>query len=168
MGEFQRKAAIYVAALKPYQKPLRLAWDVLNLGVIGLNSFILLYFKCGYGDGMNQVVCFGGTAYAFVLLVQTLFLRKMPEKRQKAVYQTKKIFRLIYTALYLTVIMLNVISVTEVSTEGQEVLLSYYGVLFIWVSLWGTNCLWLRRAAGKAAEWHRRENRVAAHPCEFS
>ncbi len=130
------------------QGAFRLSWDVLNIGVIGLNSFIFLLYKSSGYEGLDTVICFGAAAYALILLGQAVFFRRQSAKRQEAVYQTKRIFRLIYTALYLTKIMLDVIRITAQPAKGQEGLLAYYGFLFIWVSLWGTNCLWMQKALG--------------------
>lgn len=114
-----------------------------------MNSFILLLYKNTNKTGMEYVICAGAIIYILVLLTQTILFRKSPVKKHELIYQTKNIFRLIYTALYLTVIMLDVITVTAQKDQGNERILSYYGFLFIWASLWGTNWLWIGKIKKK-------------------
>lgn len=135
-----------------YQQLFRTAWDALNIGVISVNSFILLLYRNTNKTGMEYVICAGATIYILILLAQTILFRKSPVKQHELLYQTKNAFRLIYTAFYLTVIMLDVIAVTAQTDYGNEKILSYYGFLFIWVSLWGTNFLWLRKVAKRIKE----------------
>lgn len=135
--------------VRKYQQLFRTAWDALNIGVISVNSFILLLYKNTNKTGMEYVICAGAIIYILVLLTQTILFRKSPVKKHELIYQTKNIFRLIYTALYLTVIMLDVITVTAQKDQGNERILSYYGFLFIWASLWGTNWLWIGKIKKK-------------------
>lgn len=132
-----------------YQQLFRTVWNVLNIGIVSVNSFILLLYKSMNKTDMEYVIGTGAAIYILVLLVQTVLYRKSPAKQHALIYRTKNIFRLIYTALYLTVIMLDVITVTAQSDYGNEAALSYYGFLFIWVGLWGTNCLWWRKIKNK-------------------
>lgn len=125
-----------------HKNGLLLLWDIFMFSVVGLNSFILLLYRHGNHSGLKYVICAGATSYLFVLLIQTIFLRRKTGRRQ-ILFFTKKIFRLIYTAIYLTAIMLDVLTIAEV--PGKEWQLSYNGFLFIWVILWGTNFLWLKQ-----------------------
>lgn len=125
-----------------HRDQLLLLWDVFAFSVIGLNSYILLLHRHGTNHGLKYVICTGAVAYLFVLLMQTIMLRKAPNRRHILLF-TKKIFRLIYTAIYLTAIMLDVLAIA--GAPGSEWQLAYNGYLFIWVSLWGTNFLWLKQ-----------------------
>lgn len=127
-----------------YRAPLLLIWDIFMFSVVGLNSFILLIHRNREHQGLIYVICAGAAAYLLVLIVQTCFLLNH-EKRHKILLVTKKIFRLIYTAIYLTAIMLDVLVLVEI--PGTEITLAYNGILFIWVSLWGTNFLWIDQIA---------------------
>ena len=134
------------------RKILRLLWDILNIGIIGLNSFLILLYRYGDSYKMKYVICFACVAYIVVFCIQAVVLKSTPDKRQRTVYQTRRIFRLIYTALYLTVIMLEVLAVTSQPTTETNRQLAYYGVMFLWTGMWGTNFLWLRKAGRKVKD----------------
>lgn len=128
--------------IKCHQNGLLLFWDVFMFSVIGLNSFILLIHRHREHSGLKYVICAGAVAYLFVLIFQTIFLWKKPNRRLILLF-TKKIFRIIYTAIYLTAIMLDVLAIAEI--PGKEWQIAYNGFLFIWVTLWGTNFLWIKQ-----------------------
>ena len=76
--------------------------------------------------------------------LQSISYRHTPERRMQVLKFTKKVFRLIYTAVYLTSIMMNIIVASE--TANHVLPMVYYGWIFIWTTLWGTNCLWIHKA----------------------
>lgn len=115
----------------------------ISFGVLGLNSFIMLYFH-NINSEIRYVVCAGALGYTVVLSLQTFLFRHCPKHRMYLIRLSKKIFRLIYTAIYLTAIMLNIIAVSQIPNNISSMV--YYGWLFIWVAIWGTNCLWKRKA----------------------
>ena len=122
------------------RRKLQYGWEFLNFGVLGLNSFVLLYLHSARSS-IQAVICAGMAGYALVLLLQVLLCRSRPRPRRLALFRlTKKVFRLIYTAIYLTAIMLDIFAVSQ--RPDAAPLLVYYGVLFCWVILWGTNCFW--------------------------
>ena len=122
------------------RRKLQYGWEFLNFGVLGLNSFVLLYLHSARSS-IQAVICAGMAGYALVLLLQVLLCRSYPRLRRLERFQlTKKVFRLVYTAIYLTAIMLDILAVSQ--RPGATPLLAYYGVLFGWVILWGTNCFW--------------------------
>lgn len=116
----------------------------LNYGVLGLNNFILLYYRNEQGGGFQKVVLTGAVSYAAVLSLQSISYRHTPERRMQVLKFTKKVFRLIYTAVYLTSIMMNIIVASE--TSNHVLPMVCYGWMFIWTTLWGTNCLWIHKA----------------------
>lgn len=126
--------------IKRHQRELLLLWDIFMFSVVGLNSFILLLHRHREHSSLKYVICAGAVAYLFVLLFQTIYLRQKANRRH-IFLTTKRIFRLIYTAIYLTAIMLDILAIAEM--PGKEYQISYNGFLFIWVALWGTNFLWL-------------------------
>ena len=118
---------------------LLLLWDILTFGVVGVNSFILLLYKHSVRSKLKYVICIGAVAYMVILLLQAILLRKHPDRRRRLT-TTKRVFRLIYTALYLTAIMMDILAAT---LPGSELQLAYNICLFVFVSLWGTNFLWI-------------------------
>ena len=128
--------------IKCHQNGLLLFGDIFMFSVIGLNSFILLLHRHREHSGLKYVICAGAVAYLFVLTFQTIFLRKNTNRRHILIF-TKKVFRIIYTAIYLTAIMLDVLVIAEI--PGKEWQIAYNGFLFIWVALWGTNFLWIKQ-----------------------
>ena len=134
-------------------------WDIFSIGVLGLNSFILLYHRYGQHNGMDYVICSGAAGYAIVFLVQAIWLRGKPRERHRTARQIKSAFRLIYTAFYLTAIMLDVIESASIKAPGYEQQLSFYGILFLGVGLWGTNCLWLGKAVSTVCKCWKEDRR---------
>lgn len=122
---------------------LRVLWDGFSIGVLGLNSFILLYYRYGQHNGMDYVIISAAVGYAAILFMQALWFRTKPRERYQTAHRIKSIFRLIYTAIYLTAIMLEVIEISAAKVPGYEKHLMFYGIVFLGVGLWGTNCLWL-------------------------
>lgn len=129
--------------LRLHSGRLRVLWDGFSIGVLGLNSFILLYYRYGQHNGMDYVIISGAVGYAAILFAQAIWLRAKPSKRHKTAHRIKSVFRLIYTAMYLTAIMLEVIESSAAKAPGYEKHLMFYGIVFLGVGLWGTNCLWL-------------------------
>lgn len=117
-------------------------WEWFNLGVLGLNSFIMLYYRGAQG-AIQYVVCAGALGYALVLLSQSVLYRRCPEQRMQTLKLTRKIFRLIYTAVYLTSTMMNIIVASQM--QNSIPLMVYYGWIFIWAAVWGTNCFWAQK-----------------------
>lgn len=129
--------------LRLHSGHLHMLWDGFSIGVLGLNSFILLYYRYGQHNGMDYVIISGAVGYAAILFAQSIWLRAKPSKRHKTAHRIKSVFRLIYTAMYLTAIMLEVIEISAAKAPGYEQHLIFYGIVFLGVGLWGTNCLWL-------------------------
>lgn len=123
-----------------HRKLLLLIWDIFMFAVVGLNSFILLLHRSRANQSFSYVVCAGAALYFFVLLGQTILLLRRDDRHERLV-ATKRVLRLVYTAIYLTSIMLEVIPLSEIS--GNEPIIAYKGFLFFWAALWGTNFLWL-------------------------
>ena len=135
---------------------LRTIWEGFNIGILGLNSFILIYLHEQSNTDIKYVICSAALAYALVFLTETILLRDNPQKLI-IVRKTKKVFRLIYTAIYLTVIMLEIIVVSELPNPAR--IMAYYGAMFIWVAVWGTNCLWLSKLQTRLASLYQ-ENKA--------
>lgn len=126
-----------------------------SFGIVGLNSFVLLYYHSEQED-FQKVVLAGAVSYAVVLFLQTIFYRHTPERRVRILRLTKKVFRLIYTAVYLTSIMMNIIVASETLTPALPMV--YYSCFFVWTMLWGTNCLWLRKVIPILSHLHASRN----------
>lgn len=122
----------------------RRAWQAFNLGVLSLNSFIMLQYATTV-RGLAYTVSAAAIGYVVVLLIQSIVLRKRPDKIESMLI-TRKVFRLLYTALYLTSIMLQVIAAS--GTADPVGTYRYCGVAFFWVLIWGTNVLWGRPVWG--------------------
>lgn len=125
------------------QARLRTMWEVFNITFLGLNSYLLLYHRSTFDTGLRHVILFGAVFYAIILLVQ--LIRYWHKSAWIGAFRTtKNVFRLIYTAFYLTGIMINVCAVPM---GRQSIhLLVWYGIQFCWAILWGTNCFWLGKA----------------------
>lgn len=146
-----RPSAVRAAAARVYvwfllrRNLFRLLWQGCSIGIFGLNSFLILFHRSAH-DSMRQVVLFALIAYITVFLAQTIRLRSRHARRHRVAWRTRTVFRLIYTALYLTAVMLDVLSATAQPGGADPWLLAYYGWLFFGMLLWGTSCLWGGRA----------------------
>lgn len=120
---------------------VRTIWKGVNIGILGLNSFLLMFFREQDNKGIKYVICSGAAAYVLVFFMETVIFHNSPQKLT-VVRKTEKIFRLIYTAIYLTAIMIDIIEVSE--QPNPDRIMAYYGAIFIWVALWGTKCLWIQ------------------------
>lgn len=129
------------------RRKFQYGWEILNFGILGLNSFVLLYLHSARSS-IQAVICVGMAGYALVMLLQAVLCRRRPRPRRLELFRlTKRVFRLVYTAIYLTAIMLDVFAVSRQPDAAP--MLACYGALFGWVVLWGTNCFW------GAALWRR-------------
>lgn len=117
-------------------------WEWFSVVVLGLNSFILLYHR-STREAIQYIVCAGATGYFLVVVFQTILYRHQPESRMRILKLSQKAFRLIYTAIYLTSVMLNILTLSQVPDRMN--LMAYYGLTFVWIAAWGTNCFWLNR-----------------------
>jgi len=125
------------------QARLRTIWEVFNVAFLGLNGYLLLYHRSAFDTGLRHVILSGAVFYALILLIQLIRYWRKPEWLG-AFRTTKKVFRLIYTAFYLTGIMINVCAM-PMGRQSTGLLL-WYGIQFCWAVLWGTNCFWLSKA----------------------
>ncbi|HJD20344.1 MAG TPA: hypothetical protein H9915_00835 [Candidatus Gemmiger faecigallinarum] len=109
---------------------MKLAWQGLSIGVIGLNSYLMLLNRTA-NIGLKKVVWFGLFAYTAAFCILTFWLRREPGRRQHIALRIKAAFRLLYTALYLTAVMLDVLAITAQPDVGDRWMLVYYGCLFL-------------------------------------
>lgn len=120
-------------------------WDGCNIGVLGLSSYLLLYLRGTADPGLKHVICWGAVGYILTLAVQAAVLRGCTGRLQ-AMRTTRTVFRLLYTALYLTALMIDIFALSgQPDTAGQ---MTWQGALCLWACIWGTRCLWLGRAVG--------------------
>ncbi|MCM1991429.1 hypothetical protein [Oceanirhabdus seepicola] len=120
-------------------------WDILIICIIGLNSFILLYLRNQEHSDMYRVIYAFLNAYIVVFVTEIivlLFFRRNVDLRN-VLYFTRKIFRLIYTAVYLTIIMITLIHIEDYATPDQmQNVMIYNSVMFVGISINGTSCIW--------------------------
>lgn len=89
---------------------------------------------------MNYVIEAGIFGYILVLFLETFIYRKNNQKRRNTAKMIKRIFRYLYMAMYLTLIMLDVITITTFT--GNEMELVIDGWLFILIIVWNMGELW--------------------------
>lgn len=121
-------------------------FDILYIGVIGLNSYILLIHKNQNEEKLIYVICAAAFSYVLTLIILLIKLRKK-KKLRETLYLTRKIFKVIYTILYLTIIMIHLIrlsSLEEVS-NGQMIVIIYNIVMFIIILLINIISFWWRK-----------------------
>lgn len=121
---------------------LQALWQGFSIGVIGFNSYLMLLSRCAANRGLKHVVCAGITAYAAVFLFQAVRLRRAPARLRRVAGQTRVVFRLVYTALSLTAILLDVLALLRRPGPVDPLRLALYGWNFGFMTLWGTFCLW--------------------------
>lgn len=116
----------------------------LQFSLIGIISYISLYFRAEHISGVGMVIIFGGVSYTLVYAVEMMRIREIEQKRKNIIF-VKLIFRLVYTAIYLTVIIIDII---KLAGDSNKWALMINGLLFIWVLIWGTRDFWINRIKG--------------------
>ncbi|MBK1810026.1 hypothetical protein JHL18_05130 [Clostridium sp. YIM B02505] len=127
-------------------KSIRALWDFIYIGVIGLNSYIWLFHNNRNEPKMKYVIVGMAIVYVVTSFLLSVMFRGDKLRRQK-IYLVRKIFRLIYTAVYLTIIMLHLINLGLFDTipDGKVELLIYNIVMFIVIAITGTISLWWKK-----------------------
>ena len=92
------------------QRVRSILWDVFSIGLLGLNSFVMLLYRDDIEAPMKYVVSAGALAYALI---------------------------------YMTVLMLRIISVLQSKEIGYIRISAWYGFLFLFAGLWGFSFRWL-------------------------
>ena len=124
------------------QRVRSILWDVFSIGLLGLNSFVMLLYRDDIEAPMKYVVSAGALAYVIILLLETILLRRDP-RRLKTVYRTRKVFKVIYALIYMTALMIRIISVLQSKETGYIRVTAWYGFLFLFAGLWGFSFRWL-------------------------
>ncbi|NRT80719.1 uncharacterized membrane protein (DUF485 family) [Clostridium beijerinckii] len=127
-------------------KKVLILWDILYVGVIGLNSYILLIYTNSNEHKMMYVMC--AMAFAYTVVLTTVFVKLRKNKRmRKVLYSVKKIFRVIYTLTYLTIIILHLIrlGLFESISNIQNIDVIYNIVMFLIITLLGALSLWWKK-----------------------
>ena len=127
-------------------KKVLILWDILYVGVIGLNSYILLIYKNFIEHKMMYVLC--AMAFAYTVVLTTVFVKLRKNKRmRKVLYSVKKIFRVIYTLTYLTIIILHLIrlGLFKSISNIQNIDVIYNIVMFLIITLLGALSLWWKK-----------------------
>ncbi|MGL5513938.1 MAG: hypothetical protein ACRDBM_11980, partial [Sporomusa sp.] len=76
-----------------------------GIGVFGLNSFILLLLKNQADTSLGYVICTITVTYIAVLIAQNKLLSITTEKLCEVKAKTRLVFRWVYVAVYLTIII---------------------------------------------------------------
>lgn len=130
-----------------FLKRLIFIWDILYVGVIGVNSFILLVLNNRNEHKLIYVICAMAVLYITVLLTILIKFRKSKQLR-KILYSARKIFRIIYTAIYLTIIMLHLIRLGLFNTiqDEDKLNVTYNIISFIFILIVGSSSFWWKKA----------------------
>lgn len=127
-------------------KKVLILWDILYVGVIGLNSYILLIYTNTNEHKMMYVMC--AMAFAYTMVLTTIFVKFKKDKRmRKSLYSAKKIFRVIYMLTYLTIITLHLIRLglfkSILNIQSMDVI--YNIVMFFIITILGALSLWWKK-----------------------
>lgn len=128
-------------------KNVVMLWDFLYIVIIELNSYILLIYNNRQESKMIYVICAMAAAYVTILL--TIFIKfEKGNQRRKVLYFTRKIFRIIYTVVYLTIIMLHLIRMGpfEAISNEEKIAIIYNIVMFVLILMIGTISFWWKKA----------------------
>lgn len=142
-----QKSIVHLYKKFSTSKKSLILWDILYVGFIGVNSYILLIYNNSNEPKMMRVICAMTVAYVTSLITILIKLRE-DKKLRKILYLTNKIFRLIYTATYLTIIVLHLIRLGSFKTISsfQSGAVIYNIIMFFFIAIIGTSSLWWKKA----------------------
>ncbi|MEK3697934.1 MULTISPECIES: hypothetical protein [unclassified Paenibacillus] len=141
----------FLSKAKQNEKYLFL-WDITYIGIIGMNSFIILFhhnwnkdMDLGYTDPLTKVIGAATLSYLLTFIFQVMILRKknIYAARRTMLYTTRKVFRLIYMTVCLVIIMIKQINMgifDSVPVPQSAVFQS--ATMFMGTLIIGTSCLW--------------------------
>lgn len=146
-------AGVKIERMRPY---LTAVWDILSIGVMGISSFVTLFVRNQELTAMAHLIMLALIAYILLLTAEFLFLRILKKDRnwRETLRFTRKVFRLIYTAIYLTIIAANLCGTVGLAAAGDATGVLIQNVItFIGVALIGTSCLWKDKALMRFVEY---------------
>lgn len=129
--------------------------DVFSIGLLGLNSFLMLFYKGWLVQPIKYVICAGVLAYVLILLSETALLWR-EKHRLEVVYKTRRVFKVIYAAIYMTALMIHIIDLLQDKQPGYRWQTAWLGLLFIFAGIWGANSRWLPTIKEKALALYRK------------
>ena len=114
----------------------KVLWDIFSIGIVGLNSFILLVSKLiNHNKPLIHVDISFTILYALTLLIETIVFKG---KRNHKVDRTLLILKGIYILIYLTVIMISILNcfdedgrISKAATFGYDALMFFILLLNI-------------------------------------
>ena len=137
----KRAAQLTEWILQIYQNPkVQSAIHIVQLSLISIASYFLLLFRTAHITGLGNVIIFGILFYTVVYVIE--FTRNRGETKKRRILLVKRVFGLIYTAIYLAAIMIEII---HCCTANDNLRLTLQSLLFVWVALWGTRDFWIQK-----------------------
>ena len=137
----KRAAQLTEWILQIYQNPkVQAAVNIVQLSLISIASYFLLLFRTAHITGLGNVIIFGILFYTVVYVIE--FTRNRGETKKRRILLVKRVFGLIYTAIYLAAIMIEII---HCCTANDNLRLTLQSLLFVWVALWGTRDFWIQK-----------------------
>lgn len=125
----------------------------ISIGVFGLNSFILLLLKNPSDKSMVYVICVASIAYIITLFAEFISYRKKTEQRTKIIARTRLIFRWIYVAINLTIIIINMIHAGwNGSVNFTDNKLIYRMIMFVFIALTIPRDMFMRKVLAWAKQ----------------
>lgn len=141
----------FILKLKQNEKLIFL-WDVVFIGIVGMNSFIILFhhnwnneISSMHIDPMTKVIGAATLSYLIIFIVQVTILmrKKIYATRRAMLYTTRKVFRLVYTLVCLVIIMIKQIELGIFDSENlPPAVVVQSAAMFMGTLILGTTSLW--------------------------
>lgn len=110
----------------------RIIWDIFSIGIVGLNSFLLLMSKVIDQKPLLIVVCVFTFLYVVTLLIESFIFKG---KRNEKIDKTLIVLKVMYILIYLTVIMISIINCFNSDGEINKVSTFVYDAIMFFILL---------------------------------
>lgn len=110
----------------------RIIWDIFSIGIVGLNSFLLLMSKVIDQKPLLIVVCVFTFLYVVTLLIESFIFKG---KRNEKIDKTLIVLKVMYILIYLTVIMISIINCFNSDGEINKVSAFVYDAIMFFILL---------------------------------
>lgn len=125
-------------------KKQNMPWSIVSMMVLAINSYVLMLYRNRENQSITYIVVVMILLYLIVMPLLTCRLKQHP-KRQRILGRVNKGFRVFYTGISLTAVILNMIAASPVVEESLDAFIVEQqgkAPLLILTAVMGFSCFW--------------------------